>query len=252
MIIYKARNRLNGKLYVGMSTKSLAERCAEHIGSARWNSRTVFHCAIRKYGPESFTFRVIDSASSLAELKVKEKLWIKKLNCRVPSGYNLTDGGDGVVNPPFEVRERNRLAHLGKKASEETKRKMSLSQTGRKMPPGFAEKMRLLNTGKKHSLETRRKLSLVQRSRKRKPHSAETRAKIAAAHKGMRHSQEVLERISAKLRGRPSWNKGRSWTQAERDKLSVAHIGNRHSDETRQKMSAAQREHWIIRKAKAA
>lgn len=40
-----------------------------------------------------------------------------------PNGYNLTEGGDGISNPSEEIININRIKHLGKKQSEETKAK---------------------------------------------------------------------------------------------------------------------------------
>lgn len=100
MIIYKVTNSLNGKVYVGMTKHDLAFRRMKHIGDARRSSSgSIFHAAIRKYGVDAFIWEVIDRAGSMEELKTKEKEWILKVNSRCPEGYNLTEGGDGVVSP---------------------------------------------------------------------------------------------------------------------------------------------------------
>lgn len=50
-IIYRAINKINGKGYIGLTTRSLQERKDEHIKSARIESDNYyFHKAIRKYG----------------------------------------------------------------------------------------------------------------------------------------------------------------------------------------------------------
>jgi hypothetical protein len=46
---------------------------------------------IEKYGLESFTFEIIDSASNQEELDRKQKDYIKKFNSLEPHGYNTPD-----------------------------------------------------------------------------------------------------------------------------------------------------------------
>ena len=46
---------------------------------------------IEKYGLESFTFEIIDSASSQEELDKKQKEYIKKFDSLEPRGYNTPE-----------------------------------------------------------------------------------------------------------------------------------------------------------------
>ena len=57
---------------------------------------------MRKYGEDAFLAEVIDTASSLDELKEKEKYWIKYYNSYGANGYgyNATTGGDVRTHPP--------------------------------------------------------------------------------------------------------------------------------------------------------
>lgn len=76
MILYEAYNKTNGKVYVGLTTKSLKHRKAQHIRSSKSGSNSHFHKAIRKYGPDSFEWNVVMSCGKLKELYEKEKLLI--------------------------------------------------------------------------------------------------------------------------------------------------------------------------------
>ncbi|RJP54174.1 MAG: hypothetical protein C4583_03325 [Anaerolineaceae bacterium] len=82
-----------------------------------------------------------------------------------------------------EVREKMRMAHLGKKFSEEHKRKIGLANAGNRG-----------SLGMKRSDETRKKMS--------KPKSEEHRSNISAAlvgnkrALGHRHSEETRRKIS--------------------------------------------------------
>jgi len=102
MIIYKIVSKLNGKIYIGQTKYSLDKRIAQHIK----DNKTPVQKAINKYGLESFEVSIIDEADTRKELSEKEVYWIKELNSKAPNGYNLTDGGDGLINPTKETREK--------------------------------------------------------------------------------------------------------------------------------------------------
>lgn len=87
MIIYKITNKLNGKAYIGQTTKSLAERVQGHI-----HGRSRIGREILKYGRENFDFSVIDKANTKEELDELEIFWIAWYDStRV--GYNVLHGG---------------------------------------------------------------------------------------------------------------------------------------------------------------
>lgn len=58
--IYKYTNKINGKIYIGMSN-DIARRKAEHIAQANRNDRMYIHQAIHKYGIKNFDFEVIET-----------------------------------------------------------------------------------------------------------------------------------------------------------------------------------------------
>lgn len=61
MLIYLIVNRLNGKLYVGKTTLSLAARRWSHIAHANhnYNKKQVISKAIAKHGIDNFDFHVL-------------------------------------------------------------------------------------------------------------------------------------------------------------------------------------------------
>ena len=91
MFIYKYTNKINGKVYIGQ-TVDLDSRLKSHLKSAKRGNKDAFHCAIRKYGIESFTYEVIDGALSSSELNYKEQHYIHLYNSLAPNGYNLRLG----------------------------------------------------------------------------------------------------------------------------------------------------------------
>jgi len=91
-IIYKAENKKNGMVYIGSTTKSIEERKNDHIKKAKKNVGSSFQEAIATYGIDAFEWESIDTASTLDELALKEKEYIKSFDS-VKSGYNMDCGG---------------------------------------------------------------------------------------------------------------------------------------------------------------
>lgn len=116
--IYKITNLLNNKIYIGKHRYSKPELDESYITSG-----LLINKAINKYGLENFHRELVCVSETLEDLNEKEKYYIKYFNSLSPSGYNLTNGGDGISEPPEWMIEINRQKHLGKKQSEETKSK---------------------------------------------------------------------------------------------------------------------------------
>ena len=143
MIIYKLQNKINGKIYIGKTIKEVEQRIAEHFKAKSYIGK-----ALRKYGLQSFDIFIMDIADDNQTLCEKEIYWIEFHNCKVPSGYNLTDGGEGLLNPSQEVRNKiaqsltgnipwnkgkivpNSGGNKGKKLTQEHKRKISETRKG--------------------------------------------------------------------------------------------------------------------------
>jgi group I intron endonuclease len=113
-IIYKATNKVNGKVYIGQTKNSLKTRMASHKYSAeKKNSKGHFHKAIRKYGWINFEWETLCNCSSLEELHIKEIQYIEYFDCHSPNnkGYNMTKGGDfnAMLDPDIRRRQKESL-----------------------------------------------------------------------------------------------------------------------------------------------
>ena len=97
MNIYVITNNVNGKQYVGLTTKSIEERFQKHKYTALSGGGYYLHNAMRKYGVENFSLQYVCSAQNIEELKEKEIAYIAKFNT-FHEGYNLTKGGDFTSN----------------------------------------------------------------------------------------------------------------------------------------------------------
>ena len=95
MVVYIARNKMNGKCYVGKTTYSFESRKKAHIREcSRENPKTHFHKALKKWGLDAFSWEIVEVAGSEEELNTLEQFHISKENSYV-SGYNQTLGGEG-------------------------------------------------------------------------------------------------------------------------------------------------------------
>lgn len=102
--IYKYTNIINGKVYVGYSCDP-KRRNKEHIYDARDGSNTPFHCAIRKYGIESFIFEVVMyNIKSLERMCEQETKFIKLFESH-KKGYNCDLGGKRTVRNYGELNK---------------------------------------------------------------------------------------------------------------------------------------------------
>ncbi|WP_082438529.1 GIY-YIG nuclease family protein [Nonlabens sp. YIK11] len=92
LIVYKAYNMMQGKVYIGVTRNSIKQRKLDHQERAERGQNGKLYEAIRTYGPEAFIWRTIDTAQSINELAKKEKYWIQQYNSKV-DGYNSDEGG---------------------------------------------------------------------------------------------------------------------------------------------------------------
>lgn len=93
--IYVITNLINGKQYVGQTTRTIEERFKQHLATVnKTNKNKMFtlHKAILKYDKENFRVEKLEQCP-ITELNDREKYWIKKLDTYY-NGYNATLGGE--------------------------------------------------------------------------------------------------------------------------------------------------------------
>lgn len=98
--IYKVTNKINNKLYIGKTIKTIEQRWHEHCWQAQNSAGSYFllHKAILKYGQENFLLEPIWEGPN-EELDAKEKQYILQYDSYFThnKGYNMTYGGEGTV-----------------------------------------------------------------------------------------------------------------------------------------------------------
>jgi len=190
LYIYKIVNKINNKVYVGQTVQSIEKRWNCHKCDSQTANFPLYR-AIRKYGIDNFAIEHIETLpenSTVDDLNQREIFWIKELNSVRPNGYNLKSGGSHGRHSE-ESKIKMRIAHTGKKLSNEHKIKLGIAGTGRTHSKETLAKMSATKRGKVFSKEHRAKLSAAKKGKKL---TEEHKAKIAATNKGRSRSLEIL------------------------------------------------------------
>lgn len=153
-----------GKVYVGQSVDvfSRFKRYKKYISEIK--NQTKIYNSITKYGVQNHTFDIIEecSISDLNRLERKYQEYYNSveegLNCK----YTTTEDKSGHLSN--ETKKRISDANKGRKFSKEWKHKISKSLTGRKKSIDAEKKRVESRKGYKHSKETLQKIKLSNKS----------------------------------------------------------------------------------------
>lgn len=150
MIIYVITNLINGKQYVGQTIRTLEIRWRGHCWECAIRSNMPISYAIKKYGKHNFSIVKICDCTSLEDMNEKELFWAKHLNTFCPNGYNLK-AGDGKGSLSEETKRKIGMSNKGKKASLETIQKLRDSHLGFKVSQKTKDKLSKHFKGKKQN-----------------------------------------------------------------------------------------------------
>lgn len=158
-IVYKITNKINNKIYIGQTTKSLQERWYRHCYEAlSKKSKTKLGRAIRKYGEHSFSLEIVESTSNLNK---REKFWIDYYGSNTSKGYNIKVGGEGG---PHAKSTKNKITRANRNRvwTDEMRNNMSKAMKKWHKKRGFVpisnqhkQKITLANIGRPMSLKTK-------------------------------------------------------------------------------------------------
>lgn len=194
--IYLYENIINEKCYVGQTNK-MQTRDRAHARGDDAKDNSIFDVAMLQYGREQFRLTVIDIAYTPEEADQIEVYWIARL--REFRGkdqvYNITDGGKSLTQ---EARDRISKKLLGRPSARKG------VKTGR---PAW-------NKGIPMTEEAKKKLSATNTGKKRTPHSEETKQKLSAALTGKKRTTPIWNK------GLPAHNKGVSPSAETLKKMS--------------------------------
>lgn len=176
--IYRITNKVNGKTYIGQHKyKKLNDK---YMGSG-----VLIIKAKNKYGIENFKKEILEFDIPDVDLANDwEQMYILFERVKGKAEYNIANGGNGIGTVSEETKRKLSEARKGKTVwnkgkhckplTEEQKRKISEKLKGR--PAN--------NKGKRLLEETKRKISVAQKGRKKPIRSDEHRKKQSEAMKG--------------------------------------------------------------------
>lgn len=171
--VYHIFNKITGKCYVGQTWDTLPSRWRGH--QRKDSPCLALKRAINKHGKNNFSISTLTIVHTQKDLDDAETYWTKYFNCLAPAGYNLKEGGARGKFSQETLLKMSVSRRLRPPISEETKKKISLTLTGRKIigrrkPPPFSKdaklKMSLSKLGKKKSDETKQRMKDAWKLRK--------------------------------------------------------------------------------------
>lgn len=94
--LYRITNRVNGKLYFGITYQPKVRKYQHFKGHGP--SISLVHKAVNKYGKENFDFQVLCAGSKDYILELEAKA-VEHFQTQQPNGYNIRSGGENSVWP---------------------------------------------------------------------------------------------------------------------------------------------------------
>ena len=179
----------SGKSYVGQTAHSFLTRKRKHVSNAENGSLLPFHRAIRMYGIENFQEEIIECLEHELNLFERFFIGVFKGLGKVYNCTDGGEGNLGW-HPSEETKRKIGLASIGRKATLgwhhtlESKAKLSAHRKGKQLSEEHRAKVIKSLIGRKPSNETRKKLSLAKMgnpSNTGKKLSLEVRQKMSLA-----------------------------------------------------------------------
>lgn len=180
LYIYLTKNLITNKVYIG-------QHASNNLNDNYLGSGVLLNKSIKKHGKSNFINGIIELCDNELHLNEREEYWIKKYNTLIPNGYNVSKSSYGNGTRGVEPWNKGKTGIY----SNETIERMT-------------KKLKILNVkgcpGRPRSEETKRKIG------------AANKINSLGAKNGMynkQHTTESKEKMSANMKGRIPWNKGK-------------------------------------------
>jgi len=162
--IYKISNKVNDKIYIGQTWKSIHDRFKSHK-QITYKGCVKLHAAFNKYGRNNFTIELLTLCGTQESADYWEDYFIHKHNT-ILNGYNCIRGGK-----PSQFEKKKKTDYTKGKVFSETHRKnISLSRKGLKLSKEHKEKIGASRKGKKRKPFTEEhKRAISDAAKRRKP-----------------------------------------------------------------------------------
>lgn len=157
-IVYMHKNKINGKVYIGITCLSLNDRWRNGRG---YKSCKLFYKAILKYGWDNFEHLILYKNLNKEEAEKTEIKLIKQYNSNNKNyGYNICSGGNGTPQHKMSKESKEKMIKKLKKImnTPEMKKRISETHSGKNH----------INYGKHLSEETKKKISETEKGKHKK------------------------------------------------------------------------------------
>lgn len=216
--VYLILNHVKGKGYIGSSV-SLNKRWVNHkYHLKKGDHRNILlQRAWNKYGPNAFSFHVLEEVPNRENLATREQGWldiclplVPYYNIKSQAYHNYAPGKDRLEKMRERMIGNKMAAGKGHPQTEETKKRIS-------------EKLK----GTRHSEESYKRQSEKITGRKHSPESIE---KMRRVHLAMRQKQRELGLLGRKVKKGPGKRKGEASHFAKLTEEKVIQIRRLHAD----------------------
>lgn len=227
--VYQITNKANNKVYVGW-TSNFHTRMIQHFSKS--SGCTALRNAIQKYGKENFEISILHDGLTEGDAKTLEIMFIAKFKSNINRygsvwGYNLTDGGDGIIGSlPWNKGKKGLVKPNSgsfKRGQPSTNRKITENQK-----PEIVAKYNSGMTQKEIAEEYDVSLStinnIVRSDPTRRPRS---------------HTETSKEKMSKSHQGKPGYWEGQSLSPEHRGKISDSHKGKKLTEEHKKNISVS-------------
>jgi group I intron endonuclease len=189
---------LNGRFYIG-SAANPDRRWTVHKYLLAKDKHQNHHLqnAWNLYGPDAFSFFVVEDVPSKDSLLKREQDWLDATQA-VDRGYNILRVAGSTIGLKHSDETRAKMSAY--RHSDETKAKIGEARKGKVHSPETKAHFSATRKGRKLTEEHRRNMAEALRGRTLSP---ETKAKISAANKGQVVTPETRAKLSASQKGRP-------------------------------------------------
>jgi hypothetical protein len=153
--LYETKNTITGDIYVGVhKTSNLND---DYLGSGK-----VIRAAIKKYGSQNFIKTILATFDTPEEMYAKEAEIVTDEFLARPDTYNIRRGGSGG----FDFINKTGLNHKGFETAAERNRHISPFKIGHHFNDNIStqtrKKLSLAAKNRRHTEETKKKISLSQ------------------------------------------------------------------------------------------
>lgn len=246
--VYRIRNKVNGKVYVGSAAVSLRGRMSNHRSCLRggYHVNTHLQRAWDRYGEASFEFTTIERCPP-EKCVEREQYWIDLYNSTDRKrGYNRSPTAGSTLGVKHSEATRKNMSAAMQRISGDISERMRGNQNGRgnTAPKTESHKAKIAAAARRQFEDPEARRQMSDEKKRLYEKCPEVKERIAESLRGRKQSEETKAKRAASLRGKKR-------TPEQRARMSEAALKNREN----RRRAAAQRwytEHTKKEEANAA